>query len=62
MPDTGEKNTDFGRWTGLGIQCCCGLRKVTSLSLGFLPMGTVVREVMTTVMMMIRIIVTGNIY
>lgn len=64
MLDTGEKNMGFGRWTGLGIQRCCGHRKVTSLSLGFLPMRIVVRGVMTTMMMMmmIRITVTANIY
>lgn len=43
MLDTGEKNADFGRGNGLGIQCGCGLRQVTLLSLGFLPMGIVVR-------------------
>lgn len=35
---------------------CGGLRQVTSLRLTFLPMGIVVRKVMTTIVMMIMLI------
>lgn len=46
---------------GRGLQSsvavsCGGLRQVTSLRLTFLPMGIVVRKVMTTIVMMIMLI------